>query len=97
MAAQAPAEVRRRLREEIDLLWRTSQLRVKAMEPLDEVRTVMAAFDETLFRVVPLVYRSLDQVLSGPACGRVPAAAIPAYLRVTAAAGSAPTGTATRS
>ena len=76
----AQAETQRRLREEIDLLWRTSQLRVKAMEPLDEVRTVMTAFDETLFRVVPALYRSLDHVLTGADCGRVPAAA-PAFLR----------------
>ncbi|HEY2441589.1 MAG TPA: phosphoenolpyruvate carboxylase, partial [Streptosporangiaceae bacterium] len=78
--ADAPAETRRRLREEIDLLWRTSQLRVKAMTPLDEVRTVMAAFDETLFRIVPVLYRSLDHVLNGEDSGRVPAAA-PAFLR----------------
>jgi phosphoenolpyruvate carboxylase len=79
-AADALAETRRRLREEIDLLWRTSQLRVKAMEPLEEVRAVMTAFDETLFRVVPAVYRSLDQALAGPDSGRVPAA-VPAFLR----------------
>jgi len=58
------AEARRGLRENIDLLWRTSQLRVKAMDPIDEVRTVMAAFDETLFRVVPVVYRELDRALA---------------------------------
>jgi phosphoenolpyruvate carboxylase len=58
------AEARRGLRENIDLLWRTSQLRVKAMNPIDEVRTVMAAFDETLFRVVPVVYRELDRALA---------------------------------
>jgi phosphoenolpyruvate carboxylase len=46
------AGLRRRLREEIDLLWRTAQLRVAGMTPLDEVRTVMTAFDETLFRLV---------------------------------------------
>ncbi|WP_326820105.1 phosphoenolpyruvate carboxylase [Streptosporangium sp. NBC_01756] len=57
------AETRRRLLEEIDLLWRTSQLRSTKIDPLDEVRTAMAAFDETLFRVVPLVYRSLDAAL----------------------------------
>ncbi len=57
------AEARRGLRETIDLLWRTSQLRVKAMDPIDEVRTVMTAFDETLFRVVPAVYRELDRAL----------------------------------
>jgi phosphoenolpyruvate carboxylase len=74
------AETQRRLREEIDLLWRTSPLRVKAMEPLDEIRAAMTAFDETLFRVVPVLYRSLDHVLTGSDCGRVPAAA-PAFLR----------------
>src|SRR5262249_17195655 len=52
-AAADRDEARRRLREEVDLLWRTSQLRVKAMDPIDEVRTVMTAFDETLFLVVP--------------------------------------------
>ena len=76
----AQAETQRRLREEIDLLWRTSPLRVKAMEPLDEIRAAMIVFDETLFRVVPALYRSLDHVLTGADCGRVPAAA-PAFLR----------------
>ncbi|MEU6997018.1 phosphoenolpyruvate carboxylase [Nonomuraea sp. NPDC046570] len=56
-------ESRRRLLEEIDLLWRTAQLRSTKLDPLDEVRTAMAAFDETLFRVVPQVYRSLDAAL----------------------------------
>ena len=78
-------EARRGLRENVDLLWRTSQLRVKAMDPIDEVRTVMAAFDETLFRVVPVVYRELERALTGsgapaprPVRGASP---VPAYLR----------------
>src|SRR3984957_18440125 len=71
-------EARRGLREQVDLLWRTSQLRVKAMDPIDEVRTVMTAFDETLFRVVPAVYRELDRALSETAGDRQP---VPAYLR----------------
>ncbi len=58
------AEARRGLRENVDLLWRTSQLRVKAMDPIDEVRTVMTAFDETLFRVVPAVYRELGRAVA---------------------------------
>jgi phosphoenolpyruvate carboxylase len=76
----AQPETQRRLREQIDLLWRTSPLRVKAMEPLEEVRSAMTVFDETLFRAVPALYRSLDHVLTGADCGRVPAAA-PAFLR----------------
>ena len=74
------SEARRVLREDIDLLWRTSQLRVKPMDPIDEVRTVMTAFDETLFRVVPTVYRELDRALAGPDSGQV-ASGVPAFLR----------------
>jgi phosphoenolpyruvate carboxylase len=81
LGASERAEARRRLVEEIDLLWRTSALRVQAMQPLDEVRAAMTAFDETLFRVVPALYRSLDRALNGPASGHA-AAAAPAFLRL---------------
>jgi phosphoenolpyruvate carboxylase len=59
------AEVRRRLREEIGLLWLTSPLRVKPIGPADEVRTVMAVFDDTLFGLAPAFYRALDQACRG--------------------------------
>ncbi|HEU5388855.1 MAG TPA: phosphoenolpyruvate carboxylase [Streptosporangiaceae bacterium] len=71
-------EARRGLREQVDLLWRTSQLRVKAMDPIDEVRTVMTAFDETLFRVVPAVYRELDRAVAGAVSSATP---VRAFLR----------------
>jgi phosphoenolpyruvate carboxylase len=68
-------EIRRRLREEITLLWRASQLRIVTPTPLDEVRTAMAFFDATLFTVVPRLYRALDGALDGPqARSRGPAA-----------------------
>ncbi len=57
------AEVRRRLREEISILWRSSAVRRLAPSPMDEVRTAMTFFDETLFRVVPRVYRLFDRAL----------------------------------
>ena len=63
-------EVRRRLREEITLLWRTSDLRAVAPTPLDEVRTAMAFFDATLFTVVPRLYRALDGALDPPRARR---------------------------
>ncbi len=56
-------EIRRRLREEISLLWRTSALRTERPSPLDEVRTALLFFDETLFQVTPYVYRTVDRVL----------------------------------
>ena len=59
-------EIRRRLREEITLLWRTSDLRLVTPTPLDEVRTAMAFFDATIFTVVPRIYRALDMALDPP-------------------------------
>ena len=59
-------EIRRRLREEITLLWRTADLRSVAPEPLDEVRTAMAVFDATLFTTVPRLYRAADAALDAP-------------------------------
>ncbi|HET9080574.1 MAG TPA: phosphoenolpyruvate carboxylase [Trebonia sp.] len=78
--AAQQAEDRRELREEVDLLWRTAQLRVAGMQPADEVRSVMTAFDETLFRLVPAVYRALDHVLLGNESGAV-ASPVPPFLR----------------
>ena len=75
------ADARRRLLEEIDILWRTAHLRANAVDPLDEVRTAMAVFDETLFRVVPTLYRGLDHVLLGDRSGTVTPAA-PAFFRL---------------
>jgi phosphoenolpyruvate carboxylase len=60
-------DIRRRLREEISLLWRTADLRSVAPTPLDEVRTAMTFFDETLFTVAPRLYRAVDGALDPPA------------------------------
>ncbi|WP_137843948.1 phosphoenolpyruvate carboxylase [Microbacterium sp. 2FI] len=59
----------RRMLEEIDTLWRTAPLRPEKPSPTDEVRAVMAVFDDTLFTAVPHVYRRVDDALQGPAAG----------------------------
>ncbi|WP_344972758.1 phosphoenolpyruvate carboxylase [Salinactinospora qingdaonensis] len=71
------AESRRRLTEQVDLLWRTSQLRYTKLDPLDEVRTAMSAFDETIFQVIPEVYRTLDAALDPEGTGLRPTMAKP--------------------
>jgi phosphoenolpyruvate carboxylase len=73
-------ESMRRLTEEIDSLWRTGQLRTSQVTPLDEVRSTMAVFDETLFRVVPEIYRALDWAL-GPADSGTRPPLAPAFVR----------------
>ena len=57
------AEVRRHLREEITLLWRTADLRQARPTPLDEVRSAMVFFDATLFTATPDLYRAADGAL----------------------------------
>ena len=75
------AEARRRLLEEIEVLWRTALLRSRRLEPLDEVRTTMAVFDETLFRLAPSLYRATEAAIEGEAAGeRAPR--VPAYFRL---------------
>lgn len=73
-------DIRRRLLEAIDVLWRTAQLRSAQLQPLDEVRATLAVFDETLLTVVPAIYRGLDTALSPDDAGRRPPAA-PAFIR----------------
>ncbi|MEO6712693.1 MAG: phosphoenolpyruvate carboxylase, partial [Mycobacteriales bacterium] len=74
------ADARRHLLEEVSILWRTAQLRSTRPSPLDEVRTAMSVFDETLVRVVPKLYRTLDEALGGADSGARPAV-VPAFLR----------------
>src|SRR5207237_7361795 len=57
------SDAERRLIEEIDALWRTAQVRALSVTPLDEVRSFMAVFDETLFRIVPELLRAMDGAL----------------------------------
>jgi len=73
-------DVRRRLLEAVDVLWRTAQLRSTQLQPLDEVRATLAVFDETLLAVVPAIYRGLDTALGPDDAGRRPPLA-PAFIR----------------
>jgi phosphoenolpyruvate carboxylase len=63
IAPDEDRELRRHLRSEIATLWRTAEIRSIAPAPLDEVRAGLAFFDETLFTVVPAVYRAVDAAL----------------------------------
>ena len=73
-------ETHRSLLEQIEILWRTAQLRSTRLQPLDEVRATLAVFDWSLFSVVPAIYRELDAALSPEDSGQRPPLA-PAFLR----------------
>jgi phosphoenolpyruvate carboxylase len=74
-------DARRRLLEEITILWRTALLRSRKLEPLDEVRTMMAIFDQTLFRLAPALYRATEVAVNG-ADGAADPPVVPAFLRL---------------
>ncbi|MGO1316582.1 MAG: phosphoenolpyruvate carboxylase [Cellulomonadaceae bacterium] len=71
----------RQLLAEIDALWRTAPLRSTKPSPLDEVRTAMSTFDETLFQVFPHVYRLFDDWINEDAAGLVPPS-VPPFVRL---------------
>jgi len=58
-------ELRRQLREEIAVLWQTAELRRGAPSPVDEVRTAMVVFDETIYRLTPRLYRLAAASIGG--------------------------------
>jgi phosphoenolpyruvate carboxylase len=72
LGASEEQDVRRRMREEIAALWRTDPIRRHRPEPLDEVRAVLALFDQTIFTTLPAVYREMDRTLDADGCGTRP-------------------------
>ncbi len=79
-SAAERSEVRRRLLEEVDSLWRAGLVRDERPGPLDEVRTAMAVFDEVLFAIAPRTYRRVETALSPDQTGAVPPR-VPAFIR----------------
>jgi phosphoenolpyruvate carboxylase len=65
LAPAGDRELRRRLREEIAVLWQTAELRRGAPSPIDEVRTAMVVFDETIYRLTPRLYRLAAEASGG--------------------------------
>src|SRR6266540_1662709 len=75
---RAVVDALRRVGEQVD---RLDDPRLSASEEadvrrrlLEEVRSLMSVFDESLFRLVPAVYRELDQAMAGTAAGTGPPA-----------------------
>lgn len=51
------------VRREITAAWETEEVRRERPSPLDEVRSAMAVFEETLWDALPQYYRSFDRTL----------------------------------
>ena len=77
LGANGRLRIERRLLAEIDTLWRTAHLRETTPSPVDEVYTAMSVFEQTLFEVLPHVYRQTDDWLLGEERGRTAPRATP--------------------
>jgi phosphoenolpyruvate carboxylase len=84
LAPSGDRDLRRRLREEIAVLWQTAELRRGAPSPIDEVRTAMVVFDETIYRLTPRLYRLAAESTAGRRAARSQELAdpdVPPFLR----------------
>ncbi|SEH37212.1 Phosphoenolpyruvate carboxylase, type 1 [Olsenella sp. KH1P3] len=72
LAGVSLAENERRMLQEIDALFRTSPIAHKKPTPVEEADTILDIFDNTLFEMVPEVYRRFDDWELGEKAGTVP-------------------------
>ena len=72
------ADSRRRMLDDIDILQRTSTLRITRPTPSDEVKTVLTVFSQSLVHAVPQFQRAVEAALGGEASD---AATLPPVVR----------------
>ncbi len=58
------SEIEHRLEAEIQLLWKTDEVRPHRPKVLDEVRYGLCYFRESLFQAVPIVYRYVEKAIA---------------------------------
>ncbi|MFO1429350.1 MAG: phosphoenolpyruvate carboxylase [Candidatus Competibacteraceae bacterium] len=58
------AEEIEQLRNQIQILWKTDEVRSNKPEVRDEVRNGLYYFRESIFKAVPILYRNLDRALN---------------------------------
>lgn len=68
----------REIYSEIDSLFRTSPIAAKKPTPVEEADTILDIFDNTLFAMIPRVYRRFDNWMLGKKAGTV-ASVCPAF------------------
>ncbi len=77
------AEVAEQLLAQVQILWKTDEVRVNKPQVQDEVRNGLYYFRESLFRTVPFVYRNLERAINHiyAAEGGSAAVRVPSFLR----------------
>lgn len=80
MSKQERQEIIEQLQTEIQVLWKTDEVRVRRPRVEDEIRTGIGYFQDCLFDAVPKTYRNMEKATSNIYAGD-PAVKIPSFLR----------------
>ena len=85
MEAAAPgverAEIEQQLRNQIQVLWKTDEVRVNRPRVEDEIKNGLFYFRETLFDAVPRIHRNLERAVRN-AYGEEPGITVPPLIRL---------------
>ena len=84
LGRQERQRIEQRLKNQIQILWKTDEVRIHRPAVRDEIRNGLFYFRESLFEAVPTVYRYLEQAVVrnyGSGENGSPAAAVPSFLR----------------
>ena len=79
LSKQEREQIMSELKGEIQILWKTDEVRTRRLKVEDEVRTGIGYFQDCLFEAVPMVYRNLEKAI-----GRIYPeydAPVPSFLR----------------
>ena len=80
LSKQDRAELIEQLEGEIQILWKTDEVRVRRPRVEDEIRTGIGYFQDCLFDAVPQTYRNMEKAVA-KAYGGSPAVTVPSFLR----------------
>lgn len=72
------------LEAQIQIMWRTNEVRVKKPQVQDEIKYGLFYFEESLFQAIPTVYRNLEKAIKriyGTTPAGLPIISVPSFLR----------------
>ena len=81
LSKQERQEIIERLESEIQILWKTDEVRVRRPKVEDEIRTGIGYFQDCLFDAVPQTYRNMEKAVAKIYGGGSPAVRVPSFLR----------------
>ncbi len=80
LSKQERSEIIEQLESEIQILWKTDEVRVSRPRVEDEIRTGIGYFQDCLFDAIPQTYRNMEKAVANM-YGKIPSVKVPSFLR----------------